>query len=134
MESGASARGGFGDPHTRRTIAQQQGMASQEYQNVYNRISNIAGLGQVAAGYSSQAAMQFGQQAGQAASNAAYTRASGYIAQGNATQNAIGQAAQGLGYYYANRGSTGGAQQGGGASPAAHCFSQQLWHRGVAHS
>lgn len=100
LERGAAARGGLlAGGFARKAIRYGQDYASNEYTNVYNRLANIAGLGQVSAGYSSNAAMQYGQMAGQAAGDAALTRGSAYIAAGNSFNNLLGSGMQALGYF-----------------------------------
>jgi hypothetical protein len=95
IERGAAASGGLlSGGYGRRLTRYAQDYASNEYTNVYNRIANIAGLGQVSAGASGNADMMAGQQMGGAASNAGAARASGYIGQGNAWAGAANQIAQ----------------------------------------
>jgi hypothetical protein len=112
LERSASARGtlnsgGFAKGLTRYS----QGVASDEFQNRYNRLSNIAGLGQTAAqnigAYGSQLGANMGQSSGRmgdlygARSGA---EAAGIIGQGNAYAgmaqgigNALGSAVGGMG-------------------------------------
>jgi hypothetical protein len=71
-----------------------QDYASGEYQNVYNRIANIAGLGQVSSQSAGNQAIAVGQGMGYAANNAGITSAYGNQAQGNAWANAANQVAQ----------------------------------------
>jgi hypothetical protein len=71
-----------------------QDYASQEYQNVYNRIANIAGLGQVSAGQGAQNALYGGQGMAGAAGNAGAYGAMGAMGSGNAWASAFNQAAQ----------------------------------------
>ena len=82
-----------------------QKFASGEYQNAYNRLANIAGLGQTAGSQLGGAAQQFGQTAGQTGMDAAnalaagrYGRTSAYTTgmQGaaNAYQNYLSQQQQ----------------------------------------
>lgn len=82
--SGHSLSGGA----VRKAIRYGQGAASAEYGNVYNRISNIAGLGSVANNSSGNYAMMAGQGMGNSASNAANASAYGQINAGNAWANA----------------------------------------------
>jgi hypothetical protein len=90
IERGAAAAGGLlSGGYGRRLTRYAQDYASNEYTNVYNRIANIAGLGQVSAGQSGQAALYGGAQMGAAAGNAGFARASGYTAQGNIWGNAL---------------------------------------------
>jgi hypothetical protein len=90
LDRGAAARGGLlSGGYGRKAIRYGQGFASNEFGNVYNRIANIAGLGQVGAGQSGGYAMQAGQGMGNAAGNAGFARASGYAAQGDIWGDAI---------------------------------------------
>jgi hypothetical protein len=95
LDRGAAARGGLlSGGYGRKAIRYGQGFASQEYSNVYNRIANIAGLGQTSATTSGNAALYAGQGMGNAASNAANASAYGQIQAGNAWANAGNQIAQ----------------------------------------
>ena len=95
VERGAAARGGLLSGGTGRALTRYgQDYASNEYTNVYNRISNIAGLGQVASGQSGQYAMQYGQQAGGAAAAGGVNSAYGALGQSNAWANAANQVGQ----------------------------------------
>lgn len=97
--AGGLLSGGFG----RRAIRYGQDYASNEYTNVYNRIANIAGLGQVGASQSGQAALYTGSQMGNAAGNQGFARASGYAAQGNIWGNALQSGGQFLDDFFSNR-------------------------------
>jgi hypothetical protein len=77
-----------------------QGFASQEYQNVYNRVAQIAGFGAPAANSGSNAVLQTGANVSNAILNAGDARASSYIAQGNNMANTVGQLAMGAGMYF----------------------------------
>jgi len=88
--NGGLLSGGFGRALTR----YGQDYASTEYANIYNRIANIAGLGQVGVSQGSQAALHAGAQGGQALENQGYYAASGYAARGNAWGNALEQIAE----------------------------------------
>jgi hypothetical protein len=94
LERGAAAAGGLlSGGYGRRAIRYGQDYASNEYTNVYNRIANIAGIGQTANQQSGQAALYAGAQMGNAASNAGFARASGYARQGDIWANAGNQIA-----------------------------------------
>ena len=82
--------GGYG----RKAIRYGQGFASNEYTNVYNRIANIAGMGQTANQGAANAAMYGGQQMGQGALNMGAAGAYGSQMQGNAINNGINQLGQ----------------------------------------
>ncbi len=89
LERGAAQRGGLlSGGYARKAIRYGQGFASNEFANVYNRISNIAGLGQTANQQGLYGALNTSQQVGGALSNQGAARASGYTAQGNAWANA----------------------------------------------
>lgn len=107
LERGAAARGGLlSGGFARKSLRYAQDYASNEYQNVYNRIANIAGFGQAATNSSASAIMNTGTNVGNAMINAGEARASGYMAQGNAWSNAINEIAK------ADRGSIFGGQNG----------------------
>lgn len=82
--AGGLLSGGFG----RKALRYAQDYASGEYANVYNRIANIAGLGQVGVQTGANAALMAGQGMGNAAAGVGNARASGYAAQGNVWSNA----------------------------------------------
>lgn len=95
LERGAAARGGLlSGGFARKALRYAQDYASNEYTNVYNRIANIAGFGQVGVNNSTNAIMMAGGNVGNAMINAGEARASGYVAQGNAWANAINQIGQ----------------------------------------
>lgn len=91
----ASARGGLlSGGFGRQLIRYGQDYASNEYSNVYNRIANIAGLGQTANAQANQSSMFGTSLINQATSDSGYARASGYLGQGNAWANAASQLGQ----------------------------------------
>lgn len=121
LDRGAAARGGLlSGGYARKAIRYGQGFASNEFANVYNRIANIAGLGQTSATQAGQQGMYGAALMGNAASNAGYARASGHVAQGDIWGNAIqsaGNWAQDtfgdkIGDWWKNRGSGGGSSGG----------------------
>jgi hypothetical protein len=123
LDRGAAARGGLlSGGYGRKAIRYGQGFASNEYANVYNRIANIAGLGQTAGGQAGQTALHGAGMMGNAAGNAGFARASGYAAQGDIWGNAISSAGSfaqdmwgdKLSGWWKNRGS-GDGEIGGGS-------------------
>jgi hypothetical protein len=123
LDRGAAARGGLlSGGYGRKAIRYGQGFASNEYANVYNRIANIAGLGQTAGGQAGQTALYGAGMMGNAAGNAGFARASGYAAQGDIWGNAISSAGSfaqdmwgdKLSGWWKNRGS-GDGEIGGGS-------------------
>lgn len=101
VESGAAARGGLLSGAAQKALQKYgQGLASQEYGNAYNRFTadqtnqynRLAGLvntGQGATNQASNAAANFGQQAGANAIGAGNAIASGQIGQANALVGGI---------------------------------------------
>lgn len=104
LERSAAARGGLLSGGTLKGIQRfGQDLASQEYQNAYNRAltqynttAALAGVGQTATNALSGAAGQYGQNAAEALQSAAAARASGYVGGANALTSALGT---GLNYY-----------------------------------
>lgn len=90
LDRGAAARGGLlSGGYARKAMRYGQGFASNEYTNVYNRISNIAGMGQVANQSAGGATMQAGAGMGNAAANKGYAGAYASQMQGNAITEGI---------------------------------------------
>ena len=95
LESSAAARGGLlSGGFGRKAIRYGQDYASNEFSNIYNRISNIAGLGQVSAGQGGVFAQNAGSQMGAAAGQGALSSAYGQMGATNAWSNAFNQIAQ----------------------------------------
>lgn len=112
VQSGAAAQGGLLSGATLKALqGYGQDMASQEYQNAYNRfnadqtnrynrLSNIVGLGQNAAAQQGNAGMQTAQAVANNTMSGANAQAAGQIAAGNKTANNFGSvlsAATGIG-------------------------------------
>jgi len=103
IENAAAARGSRYSGATLKALARfNSDQASQEYGNAYNRFQNdlssrfnrlasVSGIGQTATNQVSAAGQNYANQAGQAIQNAGAARASGYVGQANAINNAIGQ-------------------------------------------
>lgn len=109
LDRSAAARGTLNSGGQLRKLTRYgQDYASNEYQNVYNRIAQIAGFGGSAAGQSSNIVLNTGQNIGGALINAGEARASGFVASGNALANAFGQGAKAFGFF--------GRAGGGGTS------------------
>ena len=111
LENSAAARGGLLSGTTLKGIQRfGQDLASQEYQNAYNRFYNtrnqmlnplqaFLGQGQTATNQLGAAASQMGQGLAQAYGNMGQARASGYVGQANAINQGIGAINQGIGQY-----------------------------------
>ena len=90
LERGAAARGGLlSGGFARKAIRYGQDYATNEFSNIYNRISNIAGLGQVSAQSGGNQAIAAGQGMGAAASDRAITSAYGQQGAANAWATGI---------------------------------------------
>jgi hypothetical protein len=101
LERGAAARGGLLSGSTLRATQRfGQDLASQEYQNAFNRyqaertarlqpLQSLAGVGQTTAQQLSGQAGQMGTNVGQAMQAGAAARASGYVGQANALTGAL---------------------------------------------
>jgi len=99
IEHSAAARGGMlSGAATKSALRYAQNYASQEYQNVYQRIAAIAGFGQQATNASGNAIQQAGNNISAATMDAGAARASSYVAQGNAWAGAVNQIGQAAGY------------------------------------
>lgn len=72
-----------------------QGMASTEFQNSFNRLAGVSGMGQNAAAGQGTASMNFGNSAAQNIIGAGNAQASGTVGQTNAWTGALGQGIQG---------------------------------------
>lgn len=108
LDRSAAARGSLNSgAQLRRLTRYGQDYASAEYQNVYNRIAQIAGFGRGASSESAGIVVNTGQNIGGALINAGEVRASGFLASGNAIANALGQGAKAFGFF---------GRRGGGGS------------------
>jgi len=112
LERSAAARGGLLSGGTLKGIQRYgQDMASQEYQNAFNRyqaertgtlnpFQSLAGVGQTTANALGAMGMNYANQAGEAYQGAANARASGYVGQANAIGGTIGNLSN---QYYQNQ-------------------------------
>lgn len=102
IERSAAARGGFSGSTLKSLSKYGQGVASDEYNNAYNRFNNdrtnrfnklssMAGLGQTANQANLQSGMNYANNVNQNINAAGNAQAAGYIGQGNAVNGAIGQ-------------------------------------------
>ncbi len=108
LERSASARGGLLSGGTLKGIQRfGQDMASQEYQNAFNRyqaerasrlqpLQSLAGMGQTTANQLGNSGQMMAQQVGELGMQGANARASGYVGQSNALNSALNT---GLNYY-----------------------------------
>ena len=110
LDASAAARGGLGSGrHLKDLTRFGQDLASQEYQNVYNRrfnqLSQLAGIGTGvgASGQLAQAAGQFGQSASQNIMGAANAAAAARMQQAGSLSNLFGQAVMGGAMYFSDR-------------------------------
>lgn len=101
LERSAAARGGLISGNTGGALQQfGQGLASQEYQNAFNRyqtersarlnpLQSLAGIGQTSVNALGQAGQAYATNAGNAYGAAGQARASGYVGQANALNSAL---------------------------------------------
>lgn len=88
----AAARGGLISGGALKAAARYgQDYASSEFNNAYNRLASIAGIGQTATSNAANAAGQFGVNAGNNMMGAANARASGYVGGANALTGGLNQ-------------------------------------------
>lgn len=78
-------------------------LAAGEFGNWYNRMSNLAGMGQVAGSQTANMGQSYGANAGNAMISAGDARASGYMGQANSWGNAISGVGNALGGYLGSR-------------------------------
>lgn len=115
LDRSAAARGMLRSGGQMRALTRYgQGVASDEFGNYYNRLSNIAGLGQTATNNQATLGQNFGVNASNALMNAGNARASGYLSQGQMYGNLAGIGADLFTRLYGNKNSDVAA--GGGAS------------------
>jgi hypothetical protein len=112
LERSAAARGGLLSGGTLKGIQRYgQDMASQEYQNAFNRyqaertgtlnpLQSLAGVGQSTANTLGTMGMNYANQVGELYQGGANARASGYMGQANAISGAIGNISN---QYYQNQ-------------------------------
>lgn len=93
LEAGAFARGGgMSGGFARSALRYAQDYASSEYDKIYQQLSTLAGRSTAVSG--GNVALNFGGNAASIAQDTGAARASGYVAQSNAWQNALDQVAQ----------------------------------------
>lgn len=107
LENSAAARGGLMSGNfLKATTKYGQDYGSNEYANIANRYSALAGVGQSANSQLQQAGQNYANAYGANVTNAGNARASGYIGQANAISGGLNSAAMGYGLYsggYFNR-------------------------------
>lgn len=133
LERSAAARGGLLSGSTMKGIQRfGQDLASQEYQNAFNRyqversarlnpLQSLMGAGQSSTNVLTSAAGQAGQNEASNIYNAGQARASGYVGSANAMAGAlgsIGQAAVNYPLYQAQMNNYNSGGYGGGGSPS----------------
>lgn len=131
LERSAAARGGLLSGATLKGIQNYgQQAASQEYSNAFNRyqveraarlqpLQSLAGVGQTSAAQIGSMGMQNAQIMGNNMMGGANARASGYVGQANALNNAIGQ---GMNYYQGQQFLNRLPQYGGGGGSMNYAY------------
>ena len=121
LDASASAKGQlFSGGAMRDAMTWGQDMASQEYMNIYNRLSNLAGLGAGTVGAGTQAASTASALGSRSIGDEAYTRASTYAAEANSKGDLYADLGKMIGGYdwgsvFNSSGATTGG--GGGSGP-----------------
>jgi hypothetical protein len=104
VESTAAAKGGVLSGGTQKALERyRQGYASNEFQNVWNRLAGIAGVGQQAANQTGALGANYANNASDTMTQAANARASGYVGGANAWSGAVGNIGQSIADIYASR-------------------------------
>jgi hypothetical protein len=140
LERSAAARGGLLSGGTLKGIQRYgQDMASQEYQNAFNRyqtersarlnpLQSLAGIGQTATNQLGAAGREYGSSAGSIMSGQGINSANALLAGQQARSSSYGQLGSALGKYLGGGGTFG--MGGGGtfqADPGAYAFGTQYW-------
>jgi hypothetical protein len=140
LERSAAARGGLLSGGMLKGIQRYgQDMASQEYQNAFNRyqtersarlnpLQSLAGIGQTATNQLSAAGREYGSSAGSIMSGQGINSANALLAGQQARSSSYGQLGSALGKYLGGGGTFG--MGGGGtfqADPGAYAFGTQYW-------
>lgn len=104
LDRSAAARGGFmGGGADADRIQLAEGLASQNFGNYWSRLAQRAGQGQGTAQNLGQLGSTYAGNVGNAYQQGADTRASSYLAQGNAWANAYSNLGNLAGQYYGSR-------------------------------
>lgn len=104
IERTAAARGGAFSGNALRGLTEYNSdLASTEFNNNFNRLAAMAGIGQAATNASASAGMASAGIRGNALMDAGNARASGIVGQGNAIAGGIADLAGLYGYYSGNR-------------------------------
>jgi len=140
LERSAAARGGLLSGGMLKGIQRYgQDMASQEYQNAFNRygvererrlnpLQSLAGVGQTATNQLGAAGREYGSSAGSIMSGQGINSANALLAGQQARSSSYGQLGSALGKYLGGGGTFG--MGGGGtfqADPGAYAFGTQYW-------
>jgi hypothetical protein len=132
LERSAAARGNLLSGSTLKGVQRfGQDLASQEYQNAFNRyqvnrsnklnpLQSLMGAGQSATNVMTNAAGQMGQNEANNFMNAGQARASGYIGSANALSNALGQIGGIASSYPMNNAIMGYYNRGNAGSPSSN--------------
>ena len=92
LDASAAARGNLFSGRQLKALTEYgQNFGTNEYNNRFNRLASMAGMGQVSSGQSAGLGANYAQQMGGSIYDAGQARASGYMGQANAWQNALNQ-------------------------------------------
>lgn len=145
LERSAAARGGLlSGGAMKDAMNYNQGAASQEYGNAYNRfqtdrsnvlnpLQSLSGMGQTATGQMAQNAGNYGSNVGNTMTQAGNAQASGYVGQANAWNNGISQGINGMQNYnmmnklFPTGGYSGATGYTRGADPLGDMIASKGW-------
>lgn len=109
MDASAASRGNlYSGGYSKDLVNFNQGLASQQFGNYYNRLAGLVSVGENAAAKTGNAAQNYANAYGQNVTNAGNAQAGGIINSANAYSNGLNQAAQAAGQFassYGNRSS-----------------------------
>lgn len=98
LEQSAAARGGAFSGNALKALSEyNQGLASQQFGNYYNRMAGLAGIGQSATNSLAQVGSQYSGNIANLMSGIGQTRASGILGQTAPWTNLLGSVAKGIG-------------------------------------
>lgn len=92
LDASAAARGNLFSGRQLKALTEYgQNFGSNEYNNRFNRLASMSGMGQVSSGQAANLGSNYANQMGGSIYDAGQARASGYMGQQNAWQNALNQ-------------------------------------------
>lgn len=132
LDRSAAARGSlYSGGHSADVMNYAQGLASQNYNDYYSRLSGLANNGQNAATNLGSVGTGNAAAIGTAATNAGNAQANGYINNANSNSQMAGSLAGAFGQYMGNRGATNSSYSLGGSGTAPYQVSGGTMQNGT---